>query len=101
MRITAARPIVTCPGRNFVTLKIATDQGVCSIGDATHNGRERQTPATDEVFPHDNRFDRGELVCGDTPVRRGDIDEALAAKYPYKPAYLPVVRLEDGTMWNW
>ncbi|MDR6708613.1 mannonate dehydratase, partial [Novosphingobium sp. 1748] len=30
-----------------------------------------------------------------------DIDETLAAKYPYKPAYLPVARLEDGTMWNW
>lgn len=30
-----------------------------------------------------------------------DIDETLAAQYPYKPAYLPVARLEDGTMWNW
>ncbi|ENY6857708.1 hypothetical protein ACFZIL_004519, partial [Salmonella enterica subsp. enterica serovar Braenderup] len=24
-----------------------------------------------------------------------------AAKYPYDPAYLPVARLEDGTLWNW
>ncbi|MCH4673374.1 hypothetical protein ACVD1S_25625, partial [Escherichia coli] len=24
-----------------------------------------------------------------------------AAKYPYEPAYLPVARLEDGTLWNW
>ncbi|EPB9502252.1 hypothetical protein ACRRBH_003865, partial [Escherichia coli] len=23
------------------------------------------------------------------------------AKYPYEPAYLPVARLEDGTLWNW
>ena len=30
-----------------------------------------------------------------------DIDEALAAKYPYDPAYLPVARLEDGTLWDW
>ncbi|WP_249545623.1 hypothetical protein, partial [Escherichia coli] len=22
-------------------------------------------------------------------------------KYPYEPAYLPVARLEDGTLWNW
>ncbi|WP_235424250.1 hypothetical protein, partial [Citrobacter koseri] len=22
-------------------------------------------------------------------------------KYPYDPAYLPVARLEDGTLWNW
>jgi mannonate dehydratase len=38
MKITAADVIVTCPGRNFVTLKIRTDQGVCGIGDATLNG---------------------------------------------------------------
>ncbi len=36
----AARVIVTCPGRNFVTLKIETDHGVHGIGDATLNGRE-------------------------------------------------------------
>jgi mannonate dehydratase len=42
MKITSARVIVTCPGRNFVTLKIETDQGVYGIGDATLNGRERR-----------------------------------------------------------
>lgn len=40
MTIRAARVIVTSPGRNFVTLKIETDQGVYGIGDATLNGRE-------------------------------------------------------------
>ena len=40
MKIVAARVIVTCPGRNFVTLRIETDQGVHGIGDATLNGRE-------------------------------------------------------------
>ncbi len=30
-----------------------------------------------------------------------EFDEKLAAKYPYEPAYLPVARLEDGTLWNW
>jgi mannonate dehydratase len=40
MKITAARVIVTSPGRNFVTLKVETDQGVHGIGDATLNGRE-------------------------------------------------------------
>ena len=39
-KITAARVIVTCPGRNFVTLKIETDEGVYGLGDATLNGRE-------------------------------------------------------------
>src|SRR3954447_7019782 len=40
MKIISAQVIVTCPGRNFVTLKIVTDQGVYGIGDATLNGRE-------------------------------------------------------------
>ena len=40
MKIQDAKVIVTCPGRNFVTLKILTDQGVYGIGDATLNGRE-------------------------------------------------------------
>lgn len=37
--ITGARVIVTCPGRNFVTLKIETRGGVTGVGDATLNGR--------------------------------------------------------------
>jgi len=40
MKITAARVIVCSPGRNFVTLKIETDEGLSGIGDATLNGRE-------------------------------------------------------------
>ena len=38
--IVAARVVVTCPGRNFVTLKVETRSGVCGLGDATLNGRE-------------------------------------------------------------
>src|SRR5262245_38719844 len=38
--IVAARVIVTCPGRNFVTLRIETRSGVYGLGDATLNGRE-------------------------------------------------------------
>ena len=61
----------------------------------------RHTDETDEVFPHDYHFDNGYLKVGDTPGHGVDIDEAKAAKYPYKRAYLPVNRLEDGTMFNW
>jgi len=61
----------------------------------------RHTTETDAVFPHDYRFEQGFLHCGETPGHGVDIDEALAAKYPYNRAYLPVARLEDGTMWNW
>jgi mannonate dehydratase len=61
----------------------------------------RHTAETDAVFPHDYRFERGFLYAGEQPGHGVDIDEALAARYPYNPASLPVARLEDGTMWNW
>jgi mannonate dehydratase len=52
-KITAARAIVTCPGRNFVTLKIETSDGVHGVGDATLNGRELAVASylTDHVIP--------------------------------------------------
>jgi mannonate dehydratase len=40
LKITGAKVFVSCPGRNFVTLKISTDQGTYGLGDATLNGRE-------------------------------------------------------------
>jgi mannonate dehydratase len=61
----------------------------------------RHTEETDAVFPHDYRFAQGELFCGETPGHGVDIDEELAAQYPYKPASLPIARLPDGSMWNW
>jgi len=89
----------------------ATDLSPVTMGTALHfdtwvpnfgiQEYMRHTPETDAVFPHDYHFDNGFLYCGDQPGHGVDIDEKLAAKYPYKPAYLPVARLEDGTMWNW
>ncbi len=46
-------------------------------------------------------FEGGLLHPGDAPGHGVDIDEALAARYPYDPKQLPIARLEDGTMWNW
>src|SRR3984885_15528308 len=40
MKITNARLIVCSPDRNFVTLKIETDEGIYGLGDGTLNGRE-------------------------------------------------------------
>ena len=40
MRIARADVVVTSPGRNFVTVKITTDDGLVGWGDATVNGRE-------------------------------------------------------------
>jgi mannonate dehydratase len=56
---------------------------------------------TEEVFSHAYEFKDGYFTPGETPGHGVDIDEALAAKYPYKRACLPVNRLEDGTLWNW
>jgi mannonate dehydratase len=61
----------------------------------------RHTPETDAVFPHAYTFADGYLHPGEEPGIGVDIDEAAAAKYPYRRAYLPVNRLEDGTMFNW
>ncbi|HEY4365669.1 MAG TPA: D-mannonate dehydratase ManD [Steroidobacteraceae bacterium] len=61
----------------------------------------RHTPETDAVFPHAYRFEHGELHPGDAPGLGVDIDEQLAAKFPYRPASLPVNRLEDGTLFHW
>ena len=40
MKIVDIKIFVSNPGRNFVTVKIETDEGVFGLGDATLNGRE-------------------------------------------------------------
>jgi len=40
MKIQSAETVVTSPGRNFVTLRVTTSDGVVGLGDATLNGRE-------------------------------------------------------------
>ncbi|HET7134164.1 MAG TPA: bifunctional D-altronate/D-mannonate dehydratase, partial [Gammaproteobacteria bacterium] len=52
-KIAAAKVIVTSPGRNFVTLKIETDDGAYGLGDATLNGRELAVASylSDHVAP--------------------------------------------------
>ena len=61
----------------------------------------RHSEETNAVFPHSYSFKNGYLYPGETAGHGVDIDEKIAAKYPYKRCYLPVNRLEDGTMWNW
>ncbi len=53
------------------------------------------------VQPSFSLFDNGYMHPGEKPGLGIEFDEKLAAKYPYDPAYLPVARLEDGTLWNW
>ncbi|SSW72021.1 D-mannonate dehydratase ManD [Achromobacter agilis] len=62
----------------------------------------RHTEETDAVFPHAYTFDQGMLYPGDAPGHGVDIDEKLAAEYPYQRAYLPVNRqAHDGALWHW
>ena len=56
---------------------------------------------TDEVFPHTYTFRDGYMHPGERPGHGVDIDEKLAARFPYKRMYLPVARLQDGTLHNW
>jgi mannonate dehydratase len=89
----------------------ATDLSPVTMGTALHfdswvpnfgiQEYMRHTPETDAVFPHAYSFEAGYLHPGDAPGHGVDINEALAARYPYHPMQLPVARLTDGTMWNW
>ena len=59
------------------------------------------TAETDRVFPHAYTFGNGVMHPGDAPGLGVDVDEGLAATFPYQPAYLPIARLADGTMHDW
>jgi mannonate dehydratase len=61
----------------------------------------RHSDETDRVFPHAYRFSDGAMHPGEAPGLGVDLDENLAAKFPYDRAYLPVNRKEDGTMHSW
>ena len=75
MIIVDAKVIVCCPGRNFVTVKITTEDGVHGLGDATLNGRELAVASylSDHILP---------LLIGRDARRIEDIWQ-----YFYKGAY--------------
>jgi mannonate dehydratase len=58
-------------------------------------------PTVHEVFRHSWDYTDGYLHPGDQPGLGIDVDEALAARFPYEPAYLPVARRRDGSMTDW
>ena len=89
----------------------ATDLSPVTMAAALHFGLSvsnfglqeymRHTAETDAVFPHAYRFADGMMHPGDAPGLGVELDESLAATFPYKRAYLPVNRLEDGTAFYW
>ncbi|MFT3998547.1 MAG: D-galactonate dehydratase family protein, partial [Asticcacaulis sp.] len=95
MKITSAKVIVTCPGRNFVTLKIMTDEGVYGIGDATLNGRELSVVSylEDHVIP---------CLIGRDPQQIEDIWQYLyrGAYWRRGPVTMSAVSAVDTALWD-
>ena len=75
MKIKDAKVFVCSPGRNFVTLKIYTDEGIYGLGDCTLNGRELAVASylTDHVIP---------CIVGRDPFQTEDMWQ-----YLYRGAY--------------
>src|SRR5271165_6943606 len=95
MKIVAGKVILTCPGRNFVTLKIVTDQGVYGIGDATLNGRELSVASylEDHVGP---------CLIGRDPRRIEDIWQYLyrGAYWRRGPVTMSAIAAVDTALWD-
>jgi L-alanine-DL-glutamate epimerase-like enolase superfamily enzyme len=64
VKIGAVRVIVTSPERNYVTVKVETDEGICGRGDATLAGGELAVAAylSEHVAAPIGRWDNLELV---------------------------------------
>lgn len=54
-----------------------------------------------QVFQQDIQIKDGMAHLSDAPGLGIEFDESAAKEYPYRRSYLPVSRLEDGTVWNW
>jgi len=95
MKISHARTIVTCPGRNFVTVKLETDEGVYGIGDATLNGRELSVVATldEHILP---------CLIGRDPQNIEDVWQYLyrGAYWRRGPVGMTAIGAVDTALWD-
>src|SRR5215470_15211385 len=95
MKITAARVIVCSPGRNFVTLKIQTDEGIYGLGDGTLNGRELAVVSylKDHVIP---------CLIGRDPSQTEDIWQYLyrGAYWRRGPVTMAAIGAVDLALWD-
>src|SRR5690242_19978903 len=95
MRITDAKVIVCSPGRNFVTLKISTEDGLYGLGDATLNGRELAVASylTDHVVP---------LLIGRDARRIEDLWQFLykGAYWRRGPVTMSAIAAVDTALWD-
>jgi mannonate dehydratase len=95
MKIVSAKVIVTCPGRNFVTLKVETDEGLTGLGDATLNGRELAVAAylEDHVIP---------CLIGRDPQQVEDIWQYFyrGAYWRRGPVGMTAIAAVDTALWD-
>jgi len=95
MRIVRAEVIVTSPGRNFVTLKVTTDEGISGVGDATLNGRELSVASylQDHVVP---------LLIGRDAGRIEDTWQYLyrGAYWRRGPVTMAAIAAVDMALWD-
>ena len=54
-----------------------------------------------QVFQQDIQIKDGMAHLSNAPGLGIEFDESAAKQYLYRRSYLPVSRLEDGTVWNW
>lgn len=95
MKITDAKVLVTCPGRNFVTLKISTDEGIYGLGDATLNGRELAVAAyvKEHLIP---------CLLGRDPFQTEDMWQYLyrGAYWRRGPVTMSAISAVDTALWD-
>ena len=95
MKIVEAKVIVCSPGRNFVTLKLITEDGVHGLGDATLNGRELAVASylTDHLVP---------LLIGRDARKIEDIWHYLykGAYWRRGPVTMSAIAAVDTALWD-
>jgi mannonate dehydratase len=95
MKIKDAKVLVCSPGRNFVTLKILTDEGIYGLGDATLNGRELAVASylSDHVIP---------CLIGRDPFQTEDIWQYFyrGAYWRGGPVTMSAISAVDMALWD-
>ena len=59
------------------------------------------TAECDALFPSQHDMRDGAFYVSDAPGLGVDFDEHEASRYTYEPGAHPIVRLQDGTLWNY
>lgn len=95
MKIVDAKVIVCSPGRNFVTVKVTTEDGIYGLGDATLNGRELAVASylSDHVLP---------LLIGRDARRIEDLWQYLykGAYWRRGPVTMSAISGVDTALWD-